>query len=590
MIAIDFGTSRSAYSYAFVGRPDDIRVGTPSHSVKHAATQLKAETSVVLNRLEKAIGFGAVGRDTVYVENETKEVPDTLYLFQWFKMNLQMVQSDDDESVMAFDHKMRPLPLMTVISEALSYIAKSAIEEIATLGKVFSMHDVHWIITVPAIWNPAASGFMRRAAWRANMIPSQLSQRLTLVREPEGACLCMLQCVKNGELLVDIAPGSEVVVVDCGGGTNDMTFIKITSTSPMACEEIKTPSGGSHGATRIDKRLEQALERIFTPERYQRMKKSKEASVAIIDTLDNWENQKIGFAGTNNFRISLTSVVASYNSEHVDDQVTAAIFRQGVDSYNSSNRDDERIHVTGNMLQLPAALLRKWFDEVIMGIAADLHNDLQDGRCQNIRFVHLVGGFCANDYVFRQLQHLVTSQFPARQLTVFRATSPDLAIVRGAVLSRMVNFISQYVAKYSYGFLGVNKYDPDIHAPSQKFVASDGVERINEFVMFIKKGDNIQTDFETSPKRFRPLTDAAHKITLTLFILNDDHLSSSSTIYISDPRVVKFASLDIPLDRSLPLDDRMVYVSLKFGLEIQILAKDRNKVPYSTAACVYYAN
>lgn len=77
---------------------------------------------------------------------------------------------------------------------------------------------------MPAIWSAAATGFMRNAALECGIISDKLSQNLTLIREPEGACLDFLYGVNIGTKPVPMEVGTEVAIVDCGGGTNDMTF------------------------------------------------------------------------------------------------------------------------------------------------------------------------------------------------------------------------------------------------------------------------------------------------------------------------------------------------------------------------------
>jgi molecular chaperone DnaK (HSP70) len=583
IIAIDFGTSRSAFAYGFVGKTDDIRVAVPNNSVANAAIQMKAETSLVLNSALKAIAFGSLGRQRAYVEAPEQDN----YLFQWFKMHLKDIKSDNDMSTMAKDNTGRPVPLITVITQALEYVSRSAVSEVNALGHMVTMHDIYWIITVPAIWSPAASGFMRRAAFNAGIIASQLSQRLTLVREPEGACLDLLNSVDNKSANVSMPVGSEIVVLDCGGGTNDMTFVRIESANPIRCNELKDASGGSFGASNIDKKLTGLLEELVGASKYAKIK----TMVNAIEMLDMWEQFKIGFDGEGTYRLNSLSFIADFNAEYRYEAITDEMLKQAVERYNQARPPQLHIQKANSTLLLRPALLRTWFDEVIDGITSDLKKDMIDPRCTNVKFVYLVGGFCANHYVHRRIVDFVTAEFGHRQVRAFRANFPDIAVVKGAVLSRLRRgnqaLIKDHIAKYSYGFAAANKFNEKIHDKSKSFLAGDGVTRVREFVVYVKKGDSIPLNFETPTQKFQPVREEQMLLNMVMYVI-DDVVAPDVTVYIDDPRIVKFASLEIHMCPGIPYSNRVVDVSVKFGMETIIVAKDREGKPIA-ATCEYFA-
>ncbi|KAH3834058.1 hypothetical protein DPMN_107376 [Dreissena polymorpha] len=76
--------------------------------------------------------------------------------------------------------------------------------------------DIHWVLTVPAIWNDSAKHFMRLAAEQAGMS----SDKLTLALEPEAASLyCRhLPVQREGESsLSSFRVGKKYLVLDAGG-------------------------------------------------------------------------------------------------------------------------------------------------------------------------------------------------------------------------------------------------------------------------------------------------------------------------------------------------------------------------------------
>ena len=56
---------------------------------------------------------------------------------------------------------------MTVFSRSIRYIKDEAFKVICqrTGDDHFSVNDIQWVLTVPAIWSPVAKQFMREAAY-----------------------------------------------------------------------------------------------------------------------------------------------------------------------------------------------------------------------------------------------------------------------------------------------------------------------------------------------------------------------------------------------------------------------------------------
>ena len=102
---------------------------------------------------------------------------------------------------------------------------------------------------MPAIWGDFAKGFMRRAAFKAGLVEQEASERLLLALEPEAACVAsdMSELAK---------PGDDIMVLDTGGGTVDITMNRLKSISPLRLDEIAAPSGGAWGSTFVDGHFE----------------------------------------------------------------------------------------------------------------------------------------------------------------------------------------------------------------------------------------------------------------------------------------------------------------------------------------------
>ena len=79
---------------------------------------------------------------------------------------------------------------------------------------------------MPALWTEDQKQFMRKAALKAGIIQELSGANLLLCLEPEGASI---QCRNDAEdqLKNQMAKGSVVMVLDCGGGTVDITVHKL---------------------------------------------------------------------------------------------------------------------------------------------------------------------------------------------------------------------------------------------------------------------------------------------------------------------------------------------------------------------------
>ena len=53
---------------------------------------------------------------------------------------------------------------MTVFALAIQYLKQNLMETLQQREPNLEETDIHWVLTVPAIWNDAAKQFMREAA------------------------------------------------------------------------------------------------------------------------------------------------------------------------------------------------------------------------------------------------------------------------------------------------------------------------------------------------------------------------------------------------------------------------------------------
>jgi GTPase SAR1 family protein len=379
--------------------------------------ELKAETSLVLDENLKAVAYGLKGKKDVYMKNRKG------HLFQWFLYQAKDIIKDDDENVMASDYAGKKVPLIHVFSEALSYIAKSAIEKVKGFLTCPIIEDIYWVILIPLIITPVYSGFLRRAAVKAEMIPTLLSHRLKLVQLPEAA-------LADLEYFHDISPGHEVMILNCEeDAVHDMAFVKFFR-QPVRCQYLKTSCSWSGGFYTIDKSVYRLLEMIFGIERYEKMKELP----AHRDMMEGWEQFKIAFDGEHDYySLGLGLLIEDYQEKYFLDVLNREVLEQLINQYNNSHPLPERIERKRESLLIPNSLIKIWFDSVIDEIIRNVEEELSNKKNKGIQILYLIGMFCGNRYFIGKITNLITEKLVSRRIQIIASVSPEFAALRGAV-------------------------------------------------------------------------------------------------------------------------------------------------------------
>lgn len=236
VIAIDFGTGASGYGITQrtqLNQKPRIEVFNPCDD----KDDQKTVTAILFDNNQNFIDFGTRAK-LKYAE--IIDDGKTALLFESYKMALFHMQSE----VNSIDG--RTMPLMKVVSESLRFIAESALKKLSEMiGKTMKKERIRWILTVPALWNEEHKLFMQKAAVKAGIVDDVNSQKLLLCLEPEGASI---QCREDADetLKNQITMNSIITVLDCGGGTVDITVhkIKCEPHESFLCEEVISSSGG----------------------------------------------------------------------------------------------------------------------------------------------------------------------------------------------------------------------------------------------------------------------------------------------------------------------------------------------------------
>uniref|UniRef100_A0A8C4EY04 Heat shock 70 kDa protein 12A n=1 Tax=Dicentrarchus labrax TaxID=13489 RepID=A0A8C4EY04_DICLA len=409
VVAIDFGTTSSGYAYAFTKEPECIHTMRRWEGGDPGVSNQKTPTTILLTPDRKFHSFGYAARD-FYHDLDPSESKHWLYL-EKFKMKLHTTANlSIDTDLHAANGKR--VKALDIFAYALAFFKEQALKELSDqTGGDFDNNDVRWVITVPAIWKMPAKQFMREAAYKSALVSRENPEQLIIALEPEAASiycrklrlhqmvdLCtqttqngfsptdnvgsgMTQAkehvrrnrqsrtflVENviGELWSELEEGDRYVVVDCGGGTVDLTVHQIRLPEGHL-KELYKASGGPYGSLGIDYEFEKLLCKIFGQDFIDQFKIKRPA--AWVDLMIAFESRKRAAAPdrTNPLNINLPFSFIDYYKKFRGHSVEHALRKSNVDFVKWSSQ---------GMLRMSPDAMNSLFKPTIDHIIQHLRNE-----------------------------------------------------------------------------------------------------------------------------------------------------------------------------------------------------------------------
>ncbi|KAK3576506.1 hypothetical protein CHS0354_034181 [Potamilus streckersoni] len=157
------------------------------------------------------------------------------------------------------------MPALDVFAMSIKFLKDDAVTLTQKKKTRLREMDFYWVLTVPALWSGKSKQFMREAAEKAGIDPSQL--RLAL--EPECASVfCRETAIRRSSEdpgssanFLPMESGTKYMVIDMGGETIDVSVYKTTKTG--ALKELHQASGGDWGATRVNEVFSMFMVKVF---------------------------------------------------------------------------------------------------------------------------------------------------------------------------------------------------------------------------------------------------------------------------------------------------------------------------------------
>ncbi|XP_017277221.1 heat shock 70 kDa protein 12A isoform X3 [Kryptolebias marmoratus] len=600
VVAIDFGTTSSGYAYAFTKEPECIHTMRRWEGGDPGVSNQKTPTTILLTPDRKFHSFGYAARD-FYHDLDPSESKHWLYL-EKFKMKLHTTANlSIDTDIHAANGKR--VKALDIFAYALAFFKEQALKELSDqTGSDFDNNDVRWVITVPAIWKMPAKQFMREAAYKSGLVPRENPEQLIIALEPEAASIyCRklrlhqmvdlgTQTTQNGfspndnvgsgmsqakelvrrnrqsrtflvenvigELWSELEEGDRYVVMDCGGGTVDLTVHQIRLPEGHL-KELYKASGGPYGSIGVDYEFEKLLCKIFGQDFIDQFKVKRPA--AWVDLMIAFESRKRAAAPdrTNPLNINLPFSFIDYYKKFRGHSVEHALRKSNVDFVKWSSQ---------GMLRMSPDAMNTLFKPTIDHIIQHLTELFDKPEVSDIKFLFLVGGFAESSL----LQQAVQNMLQGRSRIII-PHDVGLTILKGAVLFGLdPSVIKVRRSPLTYGVGVLNRFVEGKHPP-EKLLVKDGTRWCTDvFDTFISADQSVALG-EMVKRSYTPAKPSQQVIVIHVYCSEKE-----SVAFISQPGVRKCGTLRLDVSGTESTAARReIQTLMQFGdTEIRAMAVD----------------
>ncbi|GBC08036.1 hypothetical protein RclHR1_07890003 [Rhizophagus clarus] len=545
VVGLDFGTTYSGFTYCHVENSKDIRTNDkwPGEVNLKTNTVLQYDSNF---RNVVAWGHAALSkRPNQRNRNETRPV-------ELFKLYLGKLKED-----------LRPrLPVQLgsdgykkAITDYLRELGVKIKEVVEKWGVDFT-ENVLFVFTVPAEYSEIDQDIMRRCAHQANFIKDKDSPKLQFTTEPEAAAIyCMESKLQEYDLL---NAGTTFMIVDCGGGTVDLTTRKLNGIKPLQLGEVTERTGDFCGSTFIDRLFINFLQEKLGTRPIELLIENHYGQLQYM-IQEFCRRVKEPFTGDNTgFRYDL------------DIEENAPVLLQYV-----SRETREIMEENEWIIEITYDDVKSWFDPIIKRIINMIRIQLFNSRNneETCSAMFLVGGFSESKY----LQKRIKQEFQD-EVKIIPPNQPIAAIVRGAAMyglslknssnAHKMDKLKRHVIhsrtlKFTYGIKILGKWKNDFH-PFSRRVFDD---KIYLFETFVKRGTKVEVDKEFPKCGYKPLTQSQKALKFELY-----KTPKHDAIYHDEDEMELVGILRILLPNGF---DNKVTFGFSFGqMEITAFAKN----------------
>ena len=335
------------------------------------------------------------------------------------------------------------------------------------------------------------------------------------------------------------------MVVDCGGGTVDITIHDLNMNT-KTITEVHQANGGGWGGTCVDDEIEKLVCSIVGESLFGTLEPAE---------LLHWKRHEIEKTKR---RVRDHEGMVSLSLPF---ELASAIMQNG-GQLQGEVMQGVTFRTRHQSLQFRAGILESCFKKSLTAITNHIRGKMQE--IGGIQCLLLVGGFAESPLLFNHLK----GEFYRPNCHVIRPENASLAVLRGAVMyGQNPDTIETRCSKYTYGVETKAKFNPSIHPEDHKVVI-DGEEYCrNVFTRIVKVGDPVKIGHRFE-HRFSPIHADQTEINLDIYRSKqiDPRFTDSET---------KLDCIPVPMPDTRKGKDRTAFFELDFSrTEIHCTAFD----------------
>ncbi|KAG9298807.1 hypothetical protein G9A89_015828 [Geosiphon pyriformis] len=528
VVAIDFGTTFSGFAYAHkANREIETNCQWPGNQ-----GTLKTNTAL---RYDQDSNLIAWGEAALIQTPEKKKKTKIEYTIELFKLHL--TEMENKPYLPAGMNYKKP------ICDYLKSMYKLIQETLEKTWPGLQISQVMYVMTIPAEWRENTKAIMRECAHAAGIIEQVDSKKLEFTSEPEAAAVHCLNVVKEHSLKL----GDAFLVVDCGGGTVDLTTRTLNAEQRLG--EITERTGDLCGSTFIDREFLKYLGRKIGFSALEKVKKNHYGQLQYLIQKFFCPRVKFIFDGNpENFK------PIELDLEHYCPTVVKYVVG---DQKDAMEKDDW-------VIELDFDSVKAMFDPVVTKVIKLITGQLKAASSiVSPSAMFLVGGFSESKYLRRRIKETFGDQVPI----IAEPRQPISAVVKGAVAYGLdMNLIETRILKWCFGIKVLVEWNPELDSLDRR--TPEGL--VNRFQHLAERMDQVQVDKEFSAE-FKPVyqeqTSASFKVYYT---------SDKTARYCDQLDVFYLGKLQIDLpDVHLGIN-RPIQFALNFG-KMELKATAQNK-------------
>ncbi|RHZ71894.1 hypothetical protein Glove_249g8 [Diversispora epigaea] len=527
VVSIDFGTTFSGFAYSNKTNPEIIT----NDSWPEQQGVFKTNTCLAYddNLQFPKWGYPALAQEPPKKKKAmAKPQPKPVELF---KLHLADVKEDEKpllppgldakKAITDYLHEMNKLICETLNSRwpGLRYPAQ-----------------IRFVVSVPAEWHHEAKATMRECMYNAGYLEHRQSENLEFTTEPEAAAIYCMKSLSEHRL----SAGSSFMIVDCGGGTVDLTTRTLLHS--MKLSEITERSGDLCGSSYVDREFLRFLGKKLG---YAAMKQLKENHYGQMQYLVQQFCSRVKFSFNGNPN--------EYNTKDLDIERVCPALMQYV-----TGRAKEQMEESEWLIELDFQSVKDMFDPVINKIIELIQRQLAstERRCAAM---FLVGGFSESSYLQSQIRRHFMTKVPL----IAVPKHPIAAIVRGALEYGLnMEIIQTRVLKFCYGVEVSAKWEKT--DPQERRTPAGRIFRFHKLAL---RGVEVAVD-QKFYYTAGPVVPNQTDMTFNIFITPD-----SNAKYCDEDGMRMLGKMKIDLPDPQRGKNRLVEFTLTFGtMEVKATA------------------